>query len=110
LKPVTDRGAGSLSLEIKSIALELQRLEFLLVYVKTVFFSRNDMIALYNWLSHCIGLKELWVRYGNIYPEIDVADFCEHCVEPYYSEICVKQPHRRCWNNLVPILSHMINI
>jgi hypothetical protein len=73
-------------LEIKSIALELQRLEFLLVYVKTVSFSECDMIALYTWLAHCIGLKELWVRNGNIYVEIDAAGPCEHCVEPYDSE------------------------
>lgn len=86
MKPVSVRDSGSLCLEIKSIALELKRLEFLLVYVKTVSFSRYDMIALYTWLAHCIGLKELWVRNGNFYVEIDVAGSCEHCVEPYDSE------------------------
>lgn len=95
---------------MKSIALELQRLEFLLIYLKTVSFSGSDAITLYDWLSHCIGLKELWVRNGNIYPEIGVAGFCEHCVDPYYSIVCVRQAHHRCWNNLVPALSHVIII
>lgn len=85
--------------EIRSIALELERLEFLLVYVRTVSFLESDMIALHKWLSHCIGLKELWVRNGNICVEIVVACPCEHFVDPYYSEICVRQPHHRCGYN-----------
>ncbi|GFG40517.1 hypothetical protein Cfor_07581 [Coptotermes formosanus] len=73
LKHVTDHGAGSLSLEMKSIALELQRLEFLLIYLKTVSFSGSDAITLYDWLSHCIGLRELWV----IAPKQSGRSFCE---------------------------------
>jgi len=85
--------------ELQSMALELQRLEFLLVYVRTVSFGSCDMMALYKWLSHCIGLKELWVRNGNVHMEIDVACPCEHFVDPYYGEICVRQPHHRCGYN-----------
>jgi len=96
---VSSQCASSLCQEIESIALELQRLEFLLVYVRTVTFGCYDMMALNKWLSHSIGLKELWVRNGNIYMEIDVAWPCEHFVEPYYSEICVRQPHHRCGYN-----------
>jgi hypothetical protein len=67
---------------MKSIEFELQRLEFLFVHVKTISFSRYDKIALYSYLSYCVGLKELWVRDGKIYSEIDVAGSCEHYVEP----------------------------
>jgi hypothetical protein len=101
---------SSLCQEIESIAPELQRLEFLLVYVRTVCFDQWNMFVLYKWLSHCIGLKELWVRNGNIYVEFDVACPYEHFVEPYYTEICVRQPHHRCGYNWVPKFSHLINV